>query len=197
VGRDEILGPVFHVELRQFPHSTRAFNLSLEQLQRQILGPWLAGEELQLEDRRWSPQKAKLTIYEAPELAVGEMGLGRGWANVTRGGSEVTSELLAAASEVGPPAALQEFKRRVIDRCEAGGVPIDDIMRLAGELHPDWRPSERLGLCEQAVWELLHQRRLRMLSPSGPVDKDQWQGVVLGWSSWTGESPWQARLESI
>jgi hypothetical protein len=189
---------MFHVELRQFPHSTRAFNLSGEELYGNIVGPWLAGAVVELEDRQWSPQKAKLTIYEGPALRPEEIGLGRGWANVTRGGEEVTSRVLASARAPGSsPSVLEEFKRRVVDRCEGDGVPIQDIMALAGELHPDLRPSERLDLCERAVWELLHQRRLRMITSGGPVDKDQWQGVVLGWSSWTGDGPWQALLEAI
>jgi hypothetical protein len=189
---------MFHVELRQFPHSTRAFNLSSEELYGNIVRPWLAGAEVELEDRRWSPEKAKLTIYEGPALRPEEIGLGRGWANVTRGGEDVTARVLDSAQPPhASPSVLEAFKDRVVDRCEGGGVPVQEIMALAGELHPDWRPSERLGLCERAVWDLLHQRRLRMISSAGPVDKDQWQGVVLGWSSWTGDGPWQALLEAI
>jgi hypothetical protein len=189
---------MFHVELRQFPHSTRAFNLSGEDLQARIVGPWLAGAEVELEERRWSPQKAKLTIYDGPALRPEEIGLGRGWANVTRSGEDVTAQVLSSVRAAGTaPAVLEEFKDRIVDRCEGQGVPLQEIMALAGELHPDRRPSERLDLCERAVWELLHQRRLRMLSSAGPVDKDQWQGVVLGWSSWTGTGPWQPLLEAI
>jgi hypothetical protein len=189
---------MFHVELRQFPHSTRAFNLSREALYGRIVEPWLAGTEVELEDRRWSPQKAKLTIYDGPALRPEDIGLGRGWANVTRTGEEVTAQVLDAAREPSStPGVLEEFKHRVVDRCEGERVPLEQIMALAGELHPDRRPSERLDLCERAVWELLHQRRLRMLSSAGPIDKDQWQGVVLGWSSWTGAGPWQPLLEAI
>jgi hypothetical protein len=188
---------MFHVELRQFPHSTRAFNLSQAELHDRIVGPWLAGAEVELEDRRWSPQKAKLTIYDGPALRPEEMGLGRGWANVTRSGEDVTSHVLSSLRASGAPAVLEEFKNRIVDRCEGERVPLEEIMTLAGELHPDRRPSERLDLCERAVWELLHQRRLRMVSSAGPIDKDQWQGVVLGWSSWTGAGPWQPLLEAI
>jgi hypothetical protein len=189
---------MFHIELRQFPHSTRAFNLSREALYGRIVEPWLAGTEVELEDRRWSPQKAKLTIYDGPALRPEDIGLGRGWANVTRTGEEVTAQVLDGGR--GPssaPGVVEEFKNRVVDRCEGERVPLEEIMALAGELHPDRRPSERLDLCERAVWELLHQRRLRMLSSDGAIDKDQWQGVVLGWSSWTGTGPWQPLLEAI
>ena len=40
---------MFHVELRQFPHVARMFNLSREELEARILGPWLAGRELELD----------------------------------------------------------------------------------------------------------------------------------------------------
>ena len=46
---------VFHVELRQFPHQTRAFNLTREELDARILGPWVSAGGVELDDRRWSP----------------------------------------------------------------------------------------------------------------------------------------------
>ncbi len=88
---------MFHVELRQFPHQGRSFNLDREQLEQRILGPWLRGELVEVQDRRWAPHKAKLTIYESRALEIEEIGLGRGWANVTRIGTEVTRQLLAQA----------------------------------------------------------------------------------------------------
>ena len=59
---------VFHVQFRQFPNVARAFNLTREELDSRILGPWARGEPIQWSDRRWSPERAKLTIYEGPEL---------------------------------------------------------------------------------------------------------------------------------
>src|SRR5207302_4612588 len=60
------LPAVFHVELRQFPHQARAFNLTREQLDGQSLAPWISGAPTELDDRRWSLERAKLTIYERP-----------------------------------------------------------------------------------------------------------------------------------
>jgi hypothetical protein len=57
---------VFHVELRQFPHQARAFNLSREELDARILGPWISGAPIELQDRRWTSEKAKLTILAGP-----------------------------------------------------------------------------------------------------------------------------------
>ena len=55
---------MFHVELRQFPNVTRAFNLTREELDERILGPWIAQAGIELNDRRWSTEKARLTVYE-------------------------------------------------------------------------------------------------------------------------------------
>ena len=73
---------MFHLELRQFPHVARAFNLSREELERRFVGPWVSGQAIDQDDRRWSPEKARLTILEGPELRLEEIGLGRGWANL-------------------------------------------------------------------------------------------------------------------
>ena len=97
--RHASLSLVFHVELRQFPHQTRAFNLTREELDARIVGPWIAGEAIELNEYRWLPDRATLTIYEGPLLGVADMGLGRGWQNVTRKGREVTQEVLIEARD--------------------------------------------------------------------------------------------------
>jgi glyoxylase I family protein len=99
---------VFHVELRQFPHTARAFNLSRERLHARILVPWVRGNSVELDQQTFAPERAKLTIYEGPELQTVDMGMGRGWQNVVRSGEDVTDrELRAAASQpaVAAPAA--------------------------------------------------------------------------------------------
>ncbi len=73
---------MFHVELRQFPHQARAFNLTRDQLEARILGPWVSGGSIELDDRHWLPDRARLTIYEGPHLAPDQLGMGRGWQNV-------------------------------------------------------------------------------------------------------------------
>ena len=60
---------MFHLELRQFPHQTRDFNLTREQLEASVVGPWVRGELVALGDRRWDPERAKLAIYEGRALA--------------------------------------------------------------------------------------------------------------------------------
>ena len=55
---------MFHVELRQFPHQTRSFNMTREELDDRIVGPWLAREPIELDEYKWLPDRATLTIYE-------------------------------------------------------------------------------------------------------------------------------------
>jgi hypothetical protein len=67
------------------------------------------------------------------------------------------------------------------------------VMWLANSRHPEWRVSERLALAETAVWELLHESRLIMLRRVSlkagpeftPVDRSEWQRVLLSWATWS------------
>jgi hypothetical protein len=176
---------VFHVELRQFPHQARAFNLSRDELDVRILGPWVSGAAVLLQDRQWVPDKARLTIYEGPELGSDQLGLGRGWANVTREGHDVTAALLA---EVKRPPAVSAFKADVITRCAGGAVSIGELVALAGERYPQSRVSERIGLCEQAVWELLHEGTVHLSRAGAPVAHEQWQATLLDWGAWGNDA---------
>lgn len=95
---------VFHVELRQFPHTARAFNLSRERLHAQILVPWVRGNSVELDQQTFAPERAKLKIYEGPELLTVDMGMGRGWQNVERRGEDVTEHELQTAKAASQPA---------------------------------------------------------------------------------------------
>jgi hypothetical protein len=174
---------VFHVELRQFPHQTRSFNLTREELDARVLGPWVAGRGVELDDRLWTPERAKLTIYEGPELAGDQLGLGRGWANVTRQGEDVTARLLAEAAH---PPPVAELKRDLVARVAGEPVALSRVVELTGERYPQARVSERLALCEQAVWELLHEGAVELVRAHAPVSGSaDWQAVLLDWGSWS------------
>jgi len=175
---------MFHVELRQFPHQARAFNLTREELNARILAPWVAGAAVELDDRRWLPERAKLTIYEGPELAPEDLGMGRGWGNVTRDGAEVTARLL---DEVAHPPPVAELKRELLDRCADGALPLHRLVDVAGERYPQARVSERLALCEQAVWELLHESAVLLARAGAPVARDDWQALLLSWATWSAD----------
>ncbi|MBV9802177.1 MAG: hypothetical protein JO130_03260 [Solirubrobacterales bacterium] len=175
---------MYHVELRQFPHQTRAFNLTRAQLDAQILAPWVSGEAIELHDRRWVPDRARVTIYEGPTLEADQLGLGRGWANVTRDGEDVTAQMLAERAQ---PPAVAELKRELLDRAAGGPVALALLVEAIGERYPGARVSERIALCEQAVWELLHEGSVQLARTGGPVEREAWQTTLLDWSTWTGD----------
>jgi hypothetical protein len=202
---------VYHVQLRQFPHVTREFNLDAAALRSRILAPWLAGRTVESGDRRWAPERARLTIYEGRALRPDEIGMGRGWANVTRTGQDVTARLLTEAEaeaqaegEVAGASAgaratasseLQRTKQLILTRIAAEGeLELRDCVGLAGGVRLGARPSERLALAEQAVWELLHVGAVCMTAPDGAVAPSDWQRVLLDWEAWSGEASRRRRL---
>jgi hypothetical protein len=180
---------MFHVELRQFPHVTRAFNLTREELHSRILGPWVAGATIDLNDRRWPPEKTRLTILEGSELRPDEIGLGRGWASAGKDGEDVTAALVGEAERQVQPPIADELKDAIIELCGRGPAPPRRVVELAGERHPQRRPSELLAAVEQAVWELLHEGRVTMLRGGAQLGRDQWQPVLMSWDTWTGGGP--------
>jgi hypothetical protein len=174
---------VFHVELRQFPHQTRAFNLTREELDARIVVPWVSGGSVELDERRWSTDRARLTIYEGPALSGDQLGMGRGWANVTREGEDVTERLLAEAAH---PPAVAALKRELVERVAGEPLALGAVVELAGERYPQSRVSERIALSEQAVWELLHEGAVELTRDGGAVAREQWQAVLLDWDAWAG-----------
>jgi hypothetical protein len=176
---------MFHVELRQFPHQARAFNLSREELDARILQPWITGAPIELQDRRWTSEKAKLTILAGPELRTDEIGMGRGWNNATKTGQDVTAKLLDEVRH-SQQAPADELKEAIVAACAGSAIPLAQVVTVAAARDPQRRPSELLGAAEQGVWELLHAGRLRLLRHGDEVPHERWQPVLLSWSSWTG-----------
>ena len=179
---------MFHIELRQFPHLAREFNMEAGDLEAKIVGPWVAGQTIELGDRKWVPERARLTIYEGPRLRPEELGMGMGWSNATRAGEDVTARLLAQAqAPTGPSAELAQLKQELLELCEGGLIEVRQSVRIAGTLHPEWRASQRLALAEQAVWELLHTGSVRIIRDGDEVDRGEWQPLLLAWSTWGGD----------
>lgn len=173
------LDGVFHVELRRFPHVARAFNLTEQELQARIVLPWVRGATVELDDRRFAADRARLTVYEGPAIAPEDRGLGRGWSIVTRDGEEVTRRLIKTAERLMPRAT--EIKRAVL--AAPGPLPLPEVVKLAGH---GGRPSDRLAVAEQAVWELLHEGQATLVrAETEPVAADEWESLLLRWESWT------------
>lgn len=182
---------MFHVELRQFPHVARVFNLGHGELDARFVMPWASGAIIEHDDRRWTPDRCRLMILEGPALGTEQIGLGRGWANATRAGRDVTDAVVAEARR-GAAArpkvqALKEIVAEVL-ACGDGRLLPGDVVALAAAAHPTWRVSQQLELAEQAVWEMLHQRRLSLTAGDEPVAPEDWQATVLSWPSWTADS---------
>lgn len=168
---------MFHVQVRQFPHLARAFNLTREQLDTTVLHPWVAGRPVRLQERHWEPGRARLTVLEGPELRPEEIGLGRGWANATRSGTDVTAALLGASG-----ARTEELKERIAASCATAPLALRDAVALAGPYEA--RASAQLALAEQAVWELLHAGVVRLARGEEVLAADRWEPTLLSWSAW-------------
>jgi hypothetical protein len=177
---------VYHLELRQFPHVARAFNLDREALDRRFLKPFAAGELIEYEDRRWGAEKTRLTVLEGPELDQADRGLGRGWAEATRRGHDVTEQVLAEINRGAEARPEVEALKDAIAEVARTSISFPDAIALAAAKQPLWRASEQLALAEQAVWEMLHQDRLRMCDGDDALPRERWQPVVLRWSTWAG-----------
>ena len=143
---------MFHVELRQFPHVARAFNLSEEDLRERVVAPWVRGVPVEFQERRWLPDRARLVIYEGPRLESTDMGMGRGWGNVTRTGHEVTTTVLEAARP-GPITSAQLDE--LITALAARGAPVSltEAITLAAE-------AGIIAPPERVIWQLLAEGRL-------------------------------------
>jgi hypothetical protein len=177
---------MYHLELRQFPHVSRVFNLTREELDTRFVRPWVMGSMIEYDDRRWAPERARLKILEGPGLRPDEMGMGRGWASATKSSADVTDAVIAQARRGAESRPEVESLKDAVDEVAANPLTFQDVMALAAAAHPTWRPSEQLALAEQTVWEMLHQQRLVMTAAGEPVAGDRWQVVLLSWETWTG-----------
>jgi hypothetical protein len=95
---------VYHIELRQFPHNLCRFNLT-DQALRAIVEPWASEKFVEVGERKWHPEQARLTILEGPELPLQQLSMGRGWRAAQRQSEDVTQRVIAAAREAAQAAA--------------------------------------------------------------------------------------------
>jgi hypothetical protein len=188
---------VYHVELRAFPNVARAFNLDRETLDTRFVRPWVDGQLIEFQDRRWSPEKTRLKVLEGEEIEAADVGMGRGWGTLAKRSRDVTDRVLAEVRRGAEARPEVEALKVAIAEVASHPIAFSDVMAMAGVAQPVWRASEQLGLAEQAVWEMLHQGRLEMLSSDVPVARERWQAVVLSWATWAGESAEPIRLHSL
>ncbi len=175
---------MFHLELRQFPHLARAFNLQREELDARFARPWVSGCAIEHDDRRWLPERTRLRIFEGRALRPDEIGMGRGWATVGKSSKEVTETVLAQAQRSSDGRSAVETFKAVVLAAARTPITCGEVVKLAVVEYPRWRASERLALAEQAVWELLHQEKLTLSGLEGPMQRERWQTILLRWSTW-------------
>lgn len=129
---------MYHVELREFPHNSHAYNVDAERLRRTLLDPFIRGEIFQFGGREWVPQRTRITILEGEQLPLHMLSMGRGWNNARRKGKDVTAEVFAAAGgtpatgvNAPAPAGAEAAGGRV---GASAGHEIPDQIRELGEL---------------------------------------------------------------
>ena len=185
---------MYHLELRQFPHVSRAFNLDREALDVRFLKPLAAGEPIDYGDRRWAPEKTRVIVLEGPPIDQADRGLGRGWALATKQGNDVTEQVLAEVERGAAARPEVELLKDTIAEVARAPITFPDAIALAAARQPLWRASEQLSLAEQAVWELLHEGRVQLVEREHVVEREHWQPIVLRWSTWTGRTGAELRL---
>jgi hypothetical protein len=154
--------PMYHIELRQFPHNTCRFNLTEQELLATVVGPWAREQWIEIGERKWSPHLARLTVLEGPQIPVGQLSMGRGWVNAQRQSEDVTERVIARAKQIdgvaaggagdaatGPSSAPPDA--RLESLLGADPAALLAAWRLAAERRPELAPSESLALAEETL----------------------------------------------
>jgi hypothetical protein len=172
---------VYHLELRQFPHNFCHFNLAEQELRRTVLEPWAGERWIELGERKWNPNQAKLTVIEGPRIAVDELSMGRGWRTAQREGRDVTAQLLQTAqagsqapSPTPPPTAdllADSLGLELLAQVGSEPAPLRRAWELAAARHPGGTASETLAVAEGAVASLLRGALIVLLQRGATDDR--------------------------
>lgn len=90
--------PVYHLEIRKFPKALTRYNQTGAQIGAIVL-QWVQGYVLDLDDQKWRPEEATITILEGPSIPLDQLSMGRGWRTAQRDGEDVTQRILAEARQ--------------------------------------------------------------------------------------------------
>jgi hypothetical protein len=199
----------YHIELRQFPHNFCRFNLSDQQLRR-IVERWVAGESVELGERKWDPHRAKLTILEGPRIPNGQLTMGRGWPVAQRESEDITRRVLAQPKGQRHPAELpaadspsaaglaDSLALEVLASLSDAPATLSDAWRLAAARSPRSSAGQSLALAEQALRSLLRSRLIVLIPPGAAspgrhfgggddLDEDRLEELMRAVDSWTGD----------
>jgi hypothetical protein len=191
---------VYHLELREFPHSTHAYNLDAARLRATVLDAWIAGAAFELGGREWVPERTTLTILEGDELPVAALSSGRGWPNARRNAREVTAQVLEAAATGGRPAPDPDdadreaaLARDLLLRCASGPLSLAAVWARAEVVVPDADPGAWLVLALAAVRKLLTEGRIELCrtdSPTaGALPLEESEPLLRTREAWTADRP--------
>lgn len=133
----------YHVDLRQFPHNACRFNLTRQELWSTIVEPWAREQWIEMGERKWNVNQAKLTILEGPHIPVEQLSMGRGWRVAQREGHDVTERLLAAATEAANPHSSAPATQAGETGAPRDDRPQDDRPEASGD---DRLLADSLGL---------------------------------------------------
>ena len=149
------LPSVFHVELRQFPHQARAFNLTREELDERILVPGLAGERDRAERPALVARPGEADHLRGAGARRRPAGARAGVAERDPQREDVTAGGAGRAGASGQPATGRGFKRRCATRRLAGAISSPALGRarrralpaVAGERADRAVRAESCGSC--------------------------------------------------
>jgi hypothetical protein len=155
---------MYHIELRQFPHNVCRFNLSGPELGA-LVTPWVSEQFVEVGERKWRTDQARLTILEGPHLGVEQLTMGRGWRAAERESEDVTDRLLGEAKQAlagqspARPAALADpltpgvlaDLRSVASLLGEDSAALLEAWRLVAARASGLAPSESLALAEREL----------------------------------------------
>jgi len=179
---------VYHVEFRESFHNLCHFNLDRGALGA-IVKAWTSDPWVEIEGRKWNPDRAKLKIIEGPELPLDQLTMGRGWRAAERQGTDVSDRILGEARAAAQGASQQGAAQAVAQRAVPDGAleadslglellsmladgpaPLYYAWRLAAKRFPERSPGEVLMLAERSVQSLLSTRLIVLLTPATDSD---------------------------
>jgi hypothetical protein len=154
---------------------------------------WTTDPWVEIEGRKWNPDRAKLRIIEGPELPLDQLTMGRGWRAAERQGTDVSDRILAEATEAAhaaaqaapqqgaaqagaqqanPDAALEadSLGLELLSLLADGPAPLYYAWRLAAKRFPGRTPGEVLMLAERSVQSLLKTRLIVLVAPTAEGD---------------------------
>jgi hypothetical protein len=191
---------MFHVELRQTSHRLHRFNLDQRELRAAVLAPWVRGAQIEIGERVWDPSTASILVLEGPEIPIGRLTMGRGWAVAQREGTEVTAQVIASVrreladaivdaepERIAPASAtadamlIDALGLELLRRIGETPVSLSAAWRIAAQRHPQLPVGAALDLTRRAVASLVRSRLARVvrIAPAGGGEAVDLDGPAL------------------